>query len=298
MTWKQWPIELPSDKFLRGQVATTENQLVVGGFNGNVYLRSLHAQHPEWKSITRQAADILALDCQSNECFAMIYDKLTGHSAIESFDPGRLTGWCPVADLPDEFQSLSDVAMVVHNQFLFAIGGRTRSGKCVSTVCVRNLRLTSRSAPFTTLPDMITGRSSCSAVVIGDTLFIGGGRDSEGGFSNEVEALNIDRPNGRWQKVSPTTRYDPTLVQFSGKLLALGGLTGKTWSHSPTVTSSAELFDDSVSRTWLPLPDMNNRWMSHGAAACGNLLIVAGGLSSARYVIESTKLISYNDYPV
>jgi hypothetical protein len=293
--WEQWNTELPSDKFLRGQAATTRDQLVVGGFEGNVHLLSLdlhdHHRVSEWKTITRQAGDILALDCTSNECFAMIYDKMASSTVIESFDPGCLTDWRSVTVLPEEFQSLSDVTLVVHNHLLFLVGGRTKSGQCVTKVCVRDLRL-DRYTPFDTLPDLITARSSCSALVIGDTLFVGGGRGSEGVFINQVEALNIGRPNERWQMVTPTTRYDPTLVQFCGKLLALGGLTEKTWSHSATISSSAELLEDSISTKWFPLPDMRNRWMSHGAAGCGNLLIVAGGLSSCRYVIESTKLSS------
>lgn len=280
--WTEWDMKLPSDKFLRGQVATTDNHLVVGGFRGQIHLLDIRVNDRQWKTVTRHGADICALACSSNFLIAMVYDKQTCQSVIESFDVHRAS-WYPLASLPSELQ-LQDVAMVVHGQFLYAVGGRTRCGKCVPTV--RYLNLDTRE--WFPLPDMLTARSSCSVVVVDDTVIVGGGRNNEGSFSNKVETLVFGTEHVRWQEVTPTTRCDPTLVQFNGQLLALGGRDGETCINS--ATSSVEVLDVSISHEWLPLPELNLTWMSHGAAAFGNRLIVAGGMSSARYVIESAEL--------
>lgn len=174
--------------------------------------------------------------------------------------------------------------MVGHGQFLYAVGGRTRCGRCVPTARFLNLA----TGKWTPLPDMPTALSSCSVAMVGDTLFVGGGRNGGGCFSNKVMSLHIGIEHVWWQEVTSTKTYDPSLVLFHGRLLALGGLDGETWTNS--ATSTAELLDFSISHEWLPLPSLNRTWMSHGAVSVGNRLIAAGGLGSARYVIEIVEL--------
>ena len=289
MSWKTWDINLPSDKFLRGQVSATLDYLVVGGFQGEVHLLPLHANKSTWTTFTRPGGDIRALTCHSSVCFTLIYDKTTQQTLIESLDLcNPESGWCEVAVLPDELQ-VRDVAITVSRQYIYALGGRKWSASKHAVATARVFDVT--TGKWDKLPDMKEERSSSSVAIVNHTLFVGGGRYNDGSYSNKVEALDLDESygkSGEWRTVTPTERYDPTLVQFNGKLLALGGAETCTWL-SPT--SSTQLLDETVHPVWLSLPNLTHHWMSHGAVSCGNLLIVAGGLTPARYLIESTKLM-------
>ena len=260
---------------------------MVGGFEGTVHVIPLHVNHSSWQTFTRPAGDVRALACFPYMIVALIYCKMSNRSFIESFN--LLDGWRKLADIPNPLQ-LGDVAMVTYNDLLFVVGGHTLStwSHCVATAAVFDVG----NKTWSRLPDLNTPRSSCSAAVVDNTLYVGGGRNGSGNFINSVETLDLGKldKSARWREVAPTVRYDPTLAHFNGKLLAIGGLSRDDYSSHNSATSTVLLLDNDASQAWLPFPDLNHKWMSHGAFADGNLLVVAGGLSSARYVIESAKL--------
>jgi N-acetylneuraminic acid mutarotase len=145
--------------------------------------------------------------------------------------------------------------MVEHRGQLYRIGGFTATNKRGDT---ENLisqadfaKFDPKTAQRTDLPKLPEPRSSHDAALIGNTVYVVGGWNMQGGGSSAqwhatAWACDLSAERPEWKPIAGPSfrRRALALVQQNGKLLCLGGMNEK---GGPT--TSVEIYDPS-SNTW------------------------------------------------
>lgn len=149
-------------------------------------------------------------------------------------DLASRAGWEKVATGP----KLQGLAMVAHRGQLYRIGGFTAMNKSGET---ENLRSQADFARFDTagnrwidLPKLPEPRSSHDAALVGDTVYVVGGWNMQGGGNGAVwatTALACDLSAAvlEWKPIAapPFQRRALALAEHQGQLLCLGGMQEK-----------------------------------------------------------------------
>jgi N-acetylneuraminic acid mutarotase len=157
------------------------------------------------------------------------------------------------------------------NGKLYVIGGQTDasgSGNFVNTVFEFN----PVTALWTTNAPMPTARSSGAAAVIGDLIYIAGGRPPRG-----HDFAVYDTRNNHWETLPelPTDRNHLTAAALDGKVHVVGGRFGSGFTSE--VTDALEIYDPAT-RTWntnaMRMPTA--RGGVNGVAANGWLYVFGG----------------------
>ena len=205
--------------------------------------------------------------CHEGVCLVCLYDGDKHQFVIKRFNLNEDNKWRFLTVLPNELQ-LDGVSVALHDNSLYVVGGRTKSGEKVNTVHVCDLH----SGNFSKMDDMQTKHCGCSSVTINNTVFVGGGWTDGSCFSNIVECADVcDR---KWRTIPATTTYDPSLMSVSNRLVGTGG---RTQRRIISQSNIVELYDER-STNWLPLPHMTHKRWAHAAFSTQNgELITAGG---------------------
>ena len=254
-----------------------EGRLVVGGYDNNLHV--LTYEHDKWDKFVRKNGYIWNVVCHQGVCLVFVKDEDKDQFVIEQFYLNEDKKWRFLTVLPNELQ-LYGVSVALHDNSLYVVGGRTKSGERVNTARVYDLH----SGHWYKMDDMQTKRRSCSSVIINNTVFVGGGMTDGHNFSNIVECADVrDR---KWRTIPSTTTYDPTLTSISNRLVGTGGTTQQRFN--PGFPSNiVELYDERSTK-WLPLPHMTHKRWFHAAFSTQNgELTTAGG--DPEYSIESLK---------
>lgn len=174
-------------------------------------------------------------------------------------DLAKSNSWEKVAEGP----RLQGLAMVEHRGQLYRIGGFTAMNKAGEEQNLRSqadfAKFDLQSGKWTELPNLPEPRSSHDAAVIGDTVYVVGGWNMQGGGSSShwhttAWACDLSATKLEWKPVaSPDfTRRALSLVNWNGKLLCIGGM-----SQNGGPTTETAVFDPA-----------KNEW-SHGPALVG-----------------------------
>ncbi len=160
---------------------------------------------------------------------------------------------------------------LTHGTKLYVVGGRTPgTGNLMQAYDVE-------TDSWTTLAPMPTARAAAGAAVVGNALYVIGGRTGispGGGLALAVvERYDIDADT--WTTVAslPTPRSDMAVVTSGGKIYVFGG-----WNHvtATGVINNVDVYDP-VKDTWTALNAMPQARYVHMAARVGNQAYVFGG---------------------
>jgi N-acetylneuraminic acid mutarotase len=158
-----------------------------------------------------------------------------------------------------------------HGGKIYAIGGRTAGSE--NKLDAYEVA----TDTWTTLADMPTSRAAAAAAVVGNSIYVMGGRTAAspcgGGALNVVERYDIDTDT--WTTVSPlpSPRSDFAAVAVGGKIYVFGGCTGLALLQS---LADVDVYNP-VTDTW----DTSPADMASGARA----VLMAGRKGNTVYVI-------------
>lgn len=153
------------------------------------------------------------------------------------------------------------LAMVAHHGSLYRIGGFEAVNKDGEKEDLRSqadfAKLAANGSQWEALPSLPEPRSSHDAAIVGNTLFVVGGWNMQGGgqgakWHDSVLALDLNAAKPEWRTVAPTPfkRRALSLAAWNGKLVSIGGMTEKggpttataifdparnEWSEGPTL---------------------------------------------------------------
>ena len=167
--------------------------------------------------------------------------------------PAGLSGFALASDLQDG------------KQLLYVIGGTSGN-----TVADRILRYDPATDVWVPMSDKPTAVTDVRAAVIGNRIYVPGGRLQSGAITAQLESYDLLRD--RWVTLAPlpAPRSGYALAAFEGKLYLLGGWDGKTyrsevWQYDP---------DDNAWRPRAPMPVA--RAFAAAVAMEGRIYVVGG----------------------
>lgn len=165
---------------------------------------------------------------------------------------------------------------LTHGTKLYVVGGRTvGTGNLMQAYDVA-------TDSWATLAPMPTARAAAGAAVVGNALYVIGGRTGSQPRSGlalaDVERYDIDADT--WTTVAslPTPRSDMAVVTKGGKIYVFGG-----WNHNTGVINNVDVYDP-VKDTWTALTPMPQARYVHMAARIGNQAYVFGGATAGHVV--------------
>lgn len=149
---------------------------------------------------------------------------------------------------------LQGLAMVEHGGRLYRVGGFTatnRSGEKQNLVSQADFAcFDPQSKTWQTLPSLPEPRSSHDAAVIGDTLYVVGGWNMQGGgpatrWHDTVLAMNLAAEKLEWRTVAAPSfkRRALAIAAWRGKLFCVGGM-----SESGGPTTAVTVYDPAQDR--------------------------------------------------
>jgi len=182
---------------------------------------------------------------------------------VESYDPAT-DRWATGPDLP---VPLHHEAAATYKGEVVVAGGFQAASDLYSRPSDRVFAL--RGGAWVELPRLRRPRGAAAAGVVGDTLYVVGGRDS-GLLVEPTEAFD----GTGWQDRAPipTPRDHLAAVSDGKALYAVGGR-----FLSPSATADAFERYDPVRDTWTALPALPTARGGMGAALANGRVIVAGG---------------------
>lgn len=141
------------------------------------------------------------------------------------------------------------LAMVAHRGTVYRIGGFEATSKAEEKEHLVSqadfARLDASGTQWESLPDMPEPRSSHDAAVVGDTLYVVGGWNMQGGgrgakWHDTALSLDLTAAKPEWKTIAapPFKRRAMSLADWNGKLICIGGMSEK---GGPTTASA--IFD-------------------------------------------------------
>jgi N-acetylneuraminic acid mutarotase len=178
----------------------------------------------------------------------------------------------------------SEGTAVTHGGFVYAIGGRQ------GTVLANIDRYSPVTNSWVRLPDMTTARAGLASAVVGNAIYVIGGRTGTGGPCSQQRGGQLatverfDIVTGTWSTVAPlpTPRSDLAAIAVGGKIFTFGGCTvGR--HRNVTFLHSVDVYDPQKD-SWSTAPaDMPTaRAGLYQVAAVGDRVYVMGGWAGGR----------------
>jgi non-specific serine/threonine protein kinase len=182
---------------------------------------------------------------------------------VDTYDPAT-DRWSPGPDLP---VALHHAAAAVYRGEVVVAGGFQSASDLYSRPSDRVFAL--RNGAWVELPRLRRPRGAAGAAVVGDTLYVVGGRDSTV-LTGATEAF--DGTSWRERAAIPTPRDHLGAVSDGHVLYAVGGR-----FLSPAATAdSFERYDPSRD-AWTGLPPLPTARGGIGVTLAGGRIVVAGG---------------------
>ncbi len=139
--------------------------------------------------------------------------------------------WKQIAGGP----KLQGLAMVAHKNWLYRVGGFTAVNKGSEAQNLRSqdefARMRADSPTWEALPKLPEPRSSHDAAVVGDTLYVVGGWNMQGGgldshWHETALSLDLTAETPVWKTIAepPFKRRALALAEWNGKLYCIGGM--------------------------------------------------------------------------
>ena len=252
--------------------------------NSKFYLSDLHSSGGSWSTVVNthstSGGKVYSLFNAGDECFGT-FRKTGGKQSIAKYTVKK-NEWKHVTDIPSKEQ-LDDYGITADRDHVYIVGGW--DGQNVrDTILVYDIK-TGRQCGS---KKMSSKRMECSCAILGNVLYVGGGRIRWGHLLNTIEciALNDDCSHHR---VADTPTYDCSLSSLCGQLVMSGGFLRESL-FSP-VSNMVSVLSPSLN-TWLPLPSMNKKLRAHGTCTVGDdTLMVLGGHSDGCHCLGSVELL-------
>lgn len=270
--WTPWT-DLPEACTPWGPRIVQVNGNLIVGWRDRVHV--LCKGRTEWKTSVKHNRTIWCIFGIRDNCYILYEDKnikryqISNKSTykIDSFLP-ETADWECVTQL-SEMHQLHRACIATSGTNVYVLGGLTDDWQRVSTAHVFSF-LTEDWLP---LPNMPTPRSAGSATIIGQNLYIGGGRTQGQKPCNILETLSLE--THKWTSIGTTQTYEGQLAAVGEQLLSIGGHTEP--SLSSPVTNQVDLFEPSRS-AWFDFPPMAIARRAAGvcSTAEGGLLVAGG----------------------
>ncbi|CEL92681.1 unnamed protein product [Vitrella brassicaformis CCMP3155] len=178
----------------------------------------------------------------------------------------------------------------VKGQHVLAIGGQGEKSVLKSVELYNPAANTWRA-----LPPMSEPRHSCSTAVIGQRVYVFGGRDEAGNHGKvhkSCEMLELPATPGAggvkpWRQLRPMkqARSGATAVAFKGRVFVIGGTTGVK------PLQSVEIYDPKAN-TWQTGPPLNSARAWHSAFVWRDQIVVFGGQEpTAQYIVDTVEVL-------
>jgi N-acetylneuraminic acid mutarotase len=204
------------------------------------------------------------------------------HATVFVYDP-KLDRWAPGPALP---QARAEGVVAAIGDNIYLIGGRMPTSADASHISQhadtnRGEVLDVRSGQWKRIADAPTARNSAAAAVIGNKIYVVGGRQMVTQPNGSQRPVNVatlevyDPANDRWETRSPMPLAQGGLAaaSYKGRLYAFGG---EQFVPERKVFAEAWVYDPASDR-WTALPKMPTPRHGHGAAVVGNRVFLIGG---------------------
>lgn len=203
---------------------------------------------------------------------------------IWAFDPAAQE-WIQGPEIPSG-RKRGSAGLVVHNDKFYIVGGNTigHNGGYVPWFDVYD----PTTGIWTPLANAPRARDHFHAAVINNKMYLAGGRLSGGTggtFKPVIPQVDVyDFGNGTWSTLPsgqnlPTPRGAPTVANFNGKLMVIGGEVQNENVYGTNTSDALKITEayDPATGTWTRMGDLNHE--RHGTQAIvsgGGLFLLAG----------------------
>jgi N-acetylneuraminic acid mutarotase len=188
--------------------------------------------------------------------------------------------WTEIAPMPTSQARGSSAIGVLGDEIFLAGGMRSLNPvdggfhDSINTTTAYN----TRTGRWRTLPDLPAPRDHVGGAIVGDTLYVVGGRDhGQVNVRNTTFALDLNNTHAQWKRKAdmPTARGGLATGLIGKNIYTFGG-EGNPANGSDGVFPQAEAYD-TESDTWAKLPSMRVPRHGTGAASIGDAIYVPGG---------------------
>jgi len=183
----------------------------------------------------------------------------TPNPVIEALNQNRMETIQPMSTARIGFAS------VINENEIYIIGGK--SGTDAIGMTEKYLIDTDS---WETLPDKPTPVSDVAAVFLRGSIYVPGGKLSDGSLSDTLEVLNINENQWQVKASIPEKISNYALTAFEGQLFLFGGWDGKS------VTDKVFRYDPSLDK-WFPCAPMPTARMNASASVLAGQILVIGG---------------------
>ncbi len=203
---------------------------------------------------------------------------------VWAFDPVK-TEWIQGPEIPED-RRRGSTGLVVHNDKFYISGGNTmgHNGGYVPYLDEYD----PSTGVWTPLADAPRARDHFHAGVIGDKMYLAGGRLSggdEGVFKPTIAEVDVyDFTTDTWSTLPsaqniPTPRGGATTVNFRNKLIVIGGEVENQQVYGETVDDALKITEqyDPATLQWTRLADLNTERHGTQAIVSGNGIYVIAG---------------------
>lgn len=204
------------------------------------------------------------------------------HATVFVYDV-RANRWSAGPALP---QARVEGVVATVKENIYFIGGRVPTSPEAAHInahmdTARGEVLDTRSGRWERILDAPSARNSAAAAVIGDKIYVVGGRQMLKQPDGRQRPVNVatlevyDPATRRWETRAPMPQAQGGLAAaaYDGKLYVFGG---EQFVPSSKVFADAWVYDPRTDR-WSALPAMPTPRHGHGAAVVGNRIYLMGG---------------------
>jgi hypothetical protein len=179
--------------------------------------------------------------------------------------------WTMGASAPTPSNAELAYGELTHGGKLYAIGGRGGMANIESYEVATDT--------WATLAPMPTGRCAAAAAIVGNAIYVIGGRTTGGGPGSGAELAVVERydiDSDSWTTVASlaSARSDMAVVSHGGKIYVFGGYSGGV------IVGTVDVYDP-VTDTWTGLSPMTIPRAAHMAGKVGNYAYLIGGMTPA-----------------
>ena len=171
--------------------------------------------------------------------------------------------WQDETSLP---QARQGMASAVYENAFYILGGETPDGVTGST-----LRFQLNNNRWDTLADKPTPVTDVQSAVIGEQIYVPGGRKADGQPTNLFEVYNLRLNQWRQLPLLPAALSGYALAALDGRLYLFGG-----WDGAQAV-ASVYMFDPETN-AWQPRSPLSSRRAFGGAVALEGRIYLIGGM--------------------
>lgn len=173
---------------------------------------------------------------------------------------------------------LQGLALVAHGRRLCRAGGNTvenAEGEPARLRSVADAACLEPGSSWQPLPPLPSGRSSHGAALVGDTLYVAGGWQLDGGpetgrFHDTMLALDLTSPESGWRRIdAPFTRRAIGMASAAGRVIVIGGLDAQR-----SVSRRVDVYDP-ASGQWSQGPEYPSDAFGVAAVGIGDAVLAS-----------------------